>query len=102
MEKSTHREASSTRHMNGAGKGNSNQEDVGSILLSASDLVSKELGSLLEDFSKSVPKATAQFLRKNWKPTALSATAGVAVGVGTYFLIHKFFMNGNRKGSFLH
>jgi hypothetical protein len=95
MQKLSQKESSGTKHLNGSalksmsGKKESSVETVGNVLESLSSLVSKEVDGLMESVSKTLPKATAAFLKKNWRPVAISSSAAALVNVGTYLLISR-------------
>ena len=65
------------------------QDEINAIMISVSSLVSNEVSDLMRNLTKQMPKVTAQFLKKNWKPVAISAAAAAVIGVGTFLLIQK-------------
>ena len=65
------------------------QDEINAIMTSVSNLVSNEVSDLMRNLSKQMPKVTTQFLKKNWKPVAVSAAAAAVIGVGTFILNQK-------------
>jgi len=78
------------------------QSELRDVLVSLTAYASKEANDLIENLSQTMPKEAVKFIKRNWKPLALSIAVAATAGVSTYLLIQKLASKNGNKSSFFH